>query len=58
MPWRSASCSSPIPTWSSDSRNHAPLNDWDTATFYSGGEQGYVDYPVLQSDLAAAAMMP
>lgn len=38
--------------------NHAPLNNWDTATFYSGGEKGYVDYPVLQSDLAAAAMMP
>lgn len=38
--------------------NHAPLNNWDTATFYSGGEKGYVDYPALQSDLAAAAMMP
>ncbi len=38
--------------------NHAPLNNWDSATFYSGGEKGYVDYPALQSDLAAAAMMP
>jgi 2,4-dienoyl-CoA reductase-like NADH-dependent reductase (Old Yellow Enzyme family) len=38
--------------------NHAPLNNWDTATFYAGGEKGYVDYPALQSDLAAAAMMP
>jgi len=38
--------------------NHAPLSNWDTATFYSGGEKGYVDYPALQSDLAAAAMMP
>jgi 2,4-dienoyl-CoA reductase-like NADH-dependent reductase (Old Yellow Enzyme family) len=37
---------------------HAPLNAWDTATFYSGGEKGYVDYPALQSDLASAAIMP
>jgi 2,4-dienoyl-CoA reductase-like NADH-dependent reductase (Old Yellow Enzyme family) len=37
---------------------HAPLNPWDTATFYSGGEKGYVDYPALQTDLAAAAIMP
>jgi len=37
---------------------HAPLNAWNVATFYSGGAQGYVDYPMLQSDLAAAAIMP
>jgi len=37
---------------------HAPLNGWDTATFYAGGEKGYVDYPALQSDLAGAAIMP
>ena len=37
---------------------HAPLNAWDTATFYSGGANGYVDYPMLQSDLAAAAIVP
>jgi 2,4-dienoyl-CoA reductase-like NADH-dependent reductase (Old Yellow Enzyme family) len=36
----------------------APLNPWDTATFYSGGEKGYVDYPALQTDLAVAAIMP
>ena len=36
----------------------ALLNHWDTATFYTGGEKGYVDYPSLQSDLAAAAIMP
>jgi 2,4-dienoyl-CoA reductase-like NADH-dependent reductase (Old Yellow Enzyme family) len=29
-------------------RDHAPLNAWDTATFYSGGAGGYTDYPVLQ----------
>jgi 2,4-dienoyl-CoA reductase-like NADH-dependent reductase (Old Yellow Enzyme family) len=38
--------------------NHAPLSNWDSATFYAGGEKGYVDYPALQSDLAAAVMMP
>ena len=37
---------------------HAPLNAWDTATFYAGGEKGYVDYPALQSNLATAAIMP
>ena len=37
---------------------NAPLNEWDTATFYSGGEKGYVDYPTLQSDLAVASIMP
>jgi len=37
---------------------HAPLNHWDTATFYTGGEKGYVDYTALQSDLASAAIMP
>jgi 2,4-dienoyl-CoA reductase-like NADH-dependent reductase (Old Yellow Enzyme family) len=25
----------------------APLNPWDTETFYFGGERGYIDYPVL-----------
>jgi 2,4-dienoyl-CoA reductase-like NADH-dependent reductase (Old Yellow Enzyme family) len=25
----------------------APLNPWDTTTFYSGGAQGYTDYPAL-----------
>jgi N-ethylmaleimide reductase len=28
-------------------REEAELNAWDTATFYSGGEKGYVDYPAL-----------
>ena len=37
---------------------HAPLNPWDVSTFYSGGAQGYTDYPALQSDLAAAVIMP
>jgi len=26
-------------------KEHAPLNAWDSATFYSGGAQGYIDYP-------------
>lgn len=26
---------------------NAPLNDWDTETFYGGGAQGYTDYPSL-----------
>jgi len=25
----------------------APLNPWDAATFYAGGEKGYTDYPAL-----------
>jgi 2,4-dienoyl-CoA reductase-like NADH-dependent reductase (Old Yellow Enzyme family) len=37
---------------------HASLNAWNTATFYAGGASGYTDYPALQSDLAAAAIMP
>ncbi|WP_088346127.1 MULTISPECIES: alkene reductase [Rhodomicrobium] len=28
-------------------REDAPLNEWDSATFYTGGEKGYVDYPAL-----------
>jgi 2,4-dienoyl-CoA reductase-like NADH-dependent reductase (Old Yellow Enzyme family) len=27
----------------------APLNEWNTATFYSGGQDGYVDYPELEA---------
>lgn len=26
----------------------APLNDWDQSTFYTPGEKGYIDYPVLE----------
>jgi 2,4-dienoyl-CoA reductase-like NADH-dependent reductase (Old Yellow Enzyme family) len=26
---------------------HKPLNPWDAGTFYSGGAQGYTDYPAL-----------
>jgi 2,4-dienoyl-CoA reductase-like NADH-dependent reductase (Old Yellow Enzyme family) len=25
----------------------APLNAWEAATFYAGGEKGYIDYPAL-----------
>ncbi len=28
--------------------HHAPLNEWNSATFYSGGASGYVDYPALE----------
>ncbi len=28
-------------------REDAPLNEWDTATFYAGGAKGYTDYPAL-----------
>jgi 2,4-dienoyl-CoA reductase-like NADH-dependent reductase (Old Yellow Enzyme family) len=27
--------------------NHAPLNAWNTATFYAPGAEGYTDYPAL-----------
>jgi 2,4-dienoyl-CoA reductase-like NADH-dependent reductase (Old Yellow Enzyme family) len=37
-------------------REKAPLNPWDTATFYSGGERGYTDYPAIESQ--PAAIMP
>lgn len=26
---------------------HAPLNAWDSSTFYAGGAKGYTDYPAL-----------
>lgn len=28
-------------------REKAPLNPFDTATFYGGGAKGYIDYPAL-----------
>lgn len=28
-------------------RRNAPLNDWDSSTFYGGDERGYIDYPRL-----------
>ena len=28
-------------------RRDAPLNKWDAASFYGGGEKGYTDYPTL-----------
>jgi 2,4-dienoyl-CoA reductase-like NADH-dependent reductase (Old Yellow Enzyme family) len=31
----------------------APLNEGDSSTFYSGGPQGYVDYPTLAQAEAA-----
>jgi N-ethylmaleimide reductase len=29
--------------------NGAQLNAPDAATFYTGGERGYIDYPALQA---------
>jgi 2,4-dienoyl-CoA reductase-like NADH-dependent reductase (Old Yellow Enzyme family) len=37
-------------------REKASLNPWDTATFYSGGERGYTDYPAIEAQ--PAAIMP
>lgn len=28
-------------------RQDAPLNDWDSSTFYAQGPKGYTDYPAL-----------
>jgi 2,4-dienoyl-CoA reductase-like NADH-dependent reductase (Old Yellow Enzyme family) len=28
-------------------RDEAPLNRWDSATFYEGKDKGYTDYPPL-----------
>jgi 2,4-dienoyl-CoA reductase-like NADH-dependent reductase (Old Yellow Enzyme family) len=28
----------------------APLNSWSSGTFYSGGAQGYIDYPALAKE--------
>jgi N-ethylmaleimide reductase len=33
-------------------REHAPLNAADQATFYSGEERGYIDYPALPDRVA------
>lgn len=34
-------------------RSGAPLNQWDMATWYGGGREGYVDYPALNAQQAA-----
>jgi N-ethylmaleimide reductase len=31
----------------------APFNEGDTSSFYSGGAEGYVDYPTLDEAKAA-----
>jgi N-ethylmaleimide reductase len=36
-------------------RHGAPLVKWDTASFYSGGEHGYTDYPTLEQEESALA---
>lgn len=35
-------------------RQGAPLNDWDTNTFYGGDESGYTDYPSLDAQRAGS----
>ncbi len=36
-------------------RAGAPLNAWDSSTFYGGGEKGYLDYPTLAEAAVEAA---
>src|SRR5262249_49521213 len=36
--------------------HQAPLNQWNADTFYSGGQNGYVDYPALEESQPAAAV--
>ena len=31
---------------------NAPLNAWNSATFYAKGPEGYTDYPFLQTEAA------
>jgi 2,4-dienoyl-CoA reductase-like NADH-dependent reductase (Old Yellow Enzyme family) len=33
-------------------KTNAPLNAWDTTTFYASGPNGYVDYPALEAELS------
>ncbi len=35
-------------------RQGAPLNEWDSSTFYGGDERGYTDYPALNSEATSA----
>ena len=35
-------------------RDNLRLNEADSATFYGGGEAGYIDYPVYRSEYLAA----
>jgi len=34
-------------------KHGAPLNEWDMATWYGGGREGYADYPALKDQEAA-----
>jgi len=36
-------------------KTDAPLNEWKTETFYSGGANGYTDYPVLSQESCGVA---
>lgn len=39
-------------------RTNAPLNEWDSDTFYGDGPKGYVDYPFLKADRDEVACLP
>lgn len=32
-------------------QNQAPLQEWDVNTFYTTGEKGYIDYPMLEKSI-------
>ena len=39
-------------------RTNAPLNQWDSDTFYGDGPKGYVDYPFLKTNCDEVASLP
>ncbi len=47
MRLRSGSCSLRILICQSALHCGAPLNEWKSELFYSGGAEGYADYPSL-----------
>lgn len=39
-------------------RTDAPLNEWDSETFYGDGAKGYIDYPFLKSGCRESVACP